>query len=261
MDCREARRVLWPPERLRVVGGAFDEAQVHLRACECCQEYLRQDAALLELYHRLGEAPAPLSVRHRVFDALAAARWGAEARRPADPTEIDSAPRPGGPVSRLPSHGAWPALMAAVLAVVVIGELQKPAIEPSAVFVEDYLRRAVGQEHIETSDPLEVRRFLERELGLRVEPLQMAGFDLARAEICLLEGRRGAMIVYKAPDRQVSHYLVPREGAGERPPAVSTTAGGDLMPVVTWSSARVEQALVGEMTAEELLGVAARSLR
>lgn len=233
------------------------EAQLHLRDCECCQEYFRQDEALLHLYAKVREVPAPLSVRQRVYDALAAARWGARSEGPKQEAERATSLR-----DRLRKHGAWPLAMAALLAVVFFGELRGPRVqpEPSAVFVEDYLRRAVGQEHIESNDPREVRRFLERELGLTVEPLRLTGFDLARAEICLLEGRRGAMIVYKGSDGDVSHYLVPRKDAAPRRPAVSTAGGGEIMPVVTWASSDVEQALVGELDAERLLEIATGSL-
>lgn len=132
--------------------------------------------------------------------------------------------------------------------------------EGAEIFVEDYLRRAVGQDHIETSNPAEVTRFLERELGLRFDPIRLAGLDLARAEICLLEGRRGAMIVYKKDGAEVAHYLVPREDAPEREPALSTKGRADSgeMPVVTWATPNIEQALVGEVGAEELLRIAWR---
>ena len=40
-----------------------------------------------------------------------------------------------------------------------------------------------------------------------------------RAEICLLEGRRGAMIVYKRQGEVISHYVVPRARGDERAPA------------------------------------------
>ena len=122
-----------------------------------------------------------------------------------------------------------------------------------------HLRRAVGQDHIVTDDPAEVRRFLQRELGMQLEPLHFAGMDIARAEICLLEGRRGAMIVYKKDGAEVSHYLVPREGTERRRPSISTYPGGEgemEMPVVTWSTPRVEQALVGEVDSESLLEMA-----
>ena len=124
--------------------------------------------------------------------------------------------------------------------------------------MEDYLRRAVGQDHITTSDPDEIARFLARELGIQLLPMQVPGLELEGAEICLLEGRRGAMIVYKQHGAAISHYVVPREGAQPREPALSMdcceqTSG---MPVVTWATRQLEQALVGEISPEQLLRLA-----
>jgi hypothetical protein len=136
------------------------------------------------------------------------------------------------------------------------------SVEGPEVFVEDYLRRAVGQDHIETDDPAEVQRFLERELGLRFDPLQIAGLKLERAEICLLEGRRGAMIVYKSDGALVSHYVVPRNNVVARAPALSTRRDGPAadMPVVTWATSNAEQALVGELSSDQLLAIAGQGV-
>jgi len=129
------------------------------------------------------------------------------------------------------------------------------------VFVEDYLRRAVGQDRIASSDPNEVRRWLAREFGMSMTPLQAAGLEVQGAEICLLEGRRGAMIVYRIGGAMVSHYLVPRDGTRPSEPVVSRRAsrsGVVTPPIVIWSTAAVEQALVGEVGSEELLRLARR---
>lgn len=127
------------------------------------------------------------------------------------------------------------------------------------MFAEDYLRRAVGQDYVVTSDPSEIRRFVQRELGLSFEPSQVAGLTLRRAEACLIRGRRGAMIVYERNGTVISHYLVPREGARPRTPTVSDyheVPGGGRMPVVTWSTTSVDQALVGDVEVDVLLEIA-----
>lgn len=246
--------------------------------CPECTDYFEQDRALLDLYDRARDVSAPMAVRERVFDAIASARWSAGDATADDPGRGEGA-APGAfpPMHEtndhgllltiwkgLIRHGAWPTAMAVVLAVFLIRgitEDRQAAVERSDVFVEDYLRRAVGQDHIESRDPADVRRFLERELGIRVEPLRLAGFDLSRAEICLLEGRRGALIVYKRDGQALSHYLVPRDDAVERPPALSSAAAGRPsvdMPVVTWATRKMEQALVGDVSAEVLLEMAGR---
>lgn len=249
MDCSKARAGLWPPEQPRLVGEEVAEARLHVEECADCIEYFEQDRALLDLYDRVRGHSAPRHVRERVFDALSRARWaGAASARSDRMTWLRRA--------------AWPAAVAAVLVVALFVELRPTApatVDDTAMFVEDYLRRAVGQDHIETNDPTEVRRFLQRELGMQLQPLRFAGMSISRAEICLLEGRRGAMIVYKKDGAEVSHYLVPRDGAEHRPPTLSAYPGGTSemdMPVVTWSTPRVEQALVGEVDSSQLLEIA-----
>ena len=257
VDCTTARRLVWPPERLQLARGEIVLARSHVRDCKACQEYLAQDRALLDIYDRARSARAPLEVRERVFDAIAGARWEAQSKRSDKAPPLASTRR-----STLRRSGAWMFGVAAALTLsFLIGGALGPHradVEGPEIFVEDYLRRAVGQDHIETHDPAEVRRFLERELGLRLDPIHVAGLELARAEICLLEGRRGAMIVYKSGDAEVSHYLVPRADARERPPSLSLRGSGPAndMPVVTWATGSIEQALVGGVSADQLLAIA-----
>jgi anti-sigma factor RsiW len=225
-------------------------------ACSACAEYFAQDRALLDTYAQLGQITAPLGVRQRVFDTLAQARLQERAspgRPPADGI------RPSAWLYR----ASWP-LMAATLAVLAWGWQGRAAGPPEgaqsgAVFVEDYLRRAVGEDHIVSSDPAEIQRFLARELGMKLGPIRAVGLELERAEICLLEGRRGAMIVYKKDGVTVSHYLVPRDDARPRDPRVSDSKGedeGGALPVVTWSTPALEQALVGALDSRQLLALA-----
>lgn len=256
MDCTQAREGLWPPERPKLVGEEIAEARRHVAECPDCTEFFAQDRALLDSYERLRAEKAPIDVRERVFDSLSKARWDALQRQ-----DAESGSRP---VWR---HGLVPAtVLAAALAVIAFGSLDRPGTavvadgDDPGMFVEDYLRRAVGQDHIETSDPDEIVRFLQRELGVSLKPLEIEGLELIGAEICLLEGHRGAMIVYKKDGAAVSHYLVPRDGAAPRGPELSGQRSGPgtaSMPVVTWSTPEVEQALVGELGSAQLLQLAA----
>jgi hypothetical protein len=254
MNCTTARQGLWPPERPRLVGGDVASARTHVANCAECTTYFSQDRALLDMYDRAQNISAPAQVRERVFDALALARSEARHRT------TKSTPR-------LLQNGVWPSAAMAVVGVlaVVLAVAFRPSVgttlEAPNVFVEDYLRRAVGQDYLETDDPAEVTRFLNRELGVRLDPIRLAGLRLARVEICLLEGRRGAMIVYEKDGTEVSHYLVPRDGVEARAPALSDRFNMDptTTPVVTWATPRVEQALVGEINSAALLQMAERS--
>jgi len=184
-------------------------------------------------------------VREVVFDSLAEARLGL---------------KEAGPPRR--HRLILPMVLAAGLGVIALGSLDRSrsktvaAADDPAAFVEDYLRTAVSQEHIETSDPEEIVRFLQREMGVLIRPLDREGLELARAENCLIEGRRGAMIVYKKDGAAISHYFVPRESARARAPSLSDAPRGPHgteLPGVTWATNEVEQALVGALRADQLL--------
>lgn len=246
MDCERARAGLWPPEQPKLVGEEVAAARAHVDACPSCASYFAQDRALLDLYDRARRQPAPARVRERVFDALSRARWTRSERRTR-------------------RTGRLAAAAGVVLFAVTIVTLQlrlgtaAPRAAATQMFVEDYLRRAVGEDHIDTDDAEEVQRFLQRELGVRLMPLQPDGLVLARVEICLLDGRRGAMIVYRRDGAEVSHYIVPRADAHPRPPELSSypaSSGGDEMPIVTWATPRLEHALVGSIAESRLLEIA-----
>lgn len=256
MTCERAREILWPARRPTLAEGECEEARRHVATCSECQEFLTTSDQVALAYEELAQVQAPAELRERVFTAIACERAG-----------VDQADQ----TSRLP-WARWARLQrvgVAAVTVIALGSgfwLGRPApaseaaveAESGAAFVEDYLRRAVGEERILTSDPMAIRHWLARELGLQVEPLQLEGFALELAEICLLNGQRAAMLQYAASDgAQVSHYLVPRAGAGEREPAVGTQgAGGPVPPLVTWSTPSLEQALVGDLDPAELLRIA-----
>jgi hypothetical protein len=250
MDCMRAREELWPPERPQLCEADVALAQAHLESCEECRLYFEQDRALLDVYDRVRRVRAPREVREDVFDTLARARLDEE-------VSSSSSLR----LSRRTGMIAVGAALAASVAVLVTTSIDlggAPSASDPGFFAEDYLRRAVGEDMIVSSDPQEVRRFLQRELGRSLGPMQLAGLEVERVEICLINGRRGALIVYRSADGPISHYLVPYEGLGPRDPAVADYhdgPAGTRMPLVTWSTPELEQALVGEVDPNELLRI------
>lgn len=274
MDCRSVREGLWPPERPRLAEDWVLRARRHVRRCPACTAYFEQDRRLLELYDRLRGVRTPERVRERVFDMLARESADGSPALSAGDADVfqgrtSSAAGQGSGRRRMslgdllsPRGLAVGALVAAALAAVLVVPGPRGAVSTeSSMFVEDYLRRAVSQDRISSSDPSEVSRFLARELGMGVTPLEVAGLDLDGAEICLLEGLRGAMIRYRSETGVVSHYVVPREGARIRAPTLVEAPppgkGGTVSPaVVVWSDARVEQALVAPLSPARLLGLA-----
>ena len=264
MDCTEARYALWPPERPRLAGADVLEARQHVEACEACRSYFEQDKRLLSAYDRISRERTPRPVRERVFDSLARERARGLGVPDAPGSTAGTRPAAQGGLTTITRRRLALAAASSIAALFVFaaGSVLRDSPTPqeeASLFVEDYLRRAVGEDRIDTSDAQEISRFLTRELGLPITLMEVEGLRLAGAEICLLDGRRGAMIRYVENGQEISHYVVPKSGAQERAPAVSSqfASGNAVGPsVITWATTQVEQALVGEVDAERLIDLA-----
>lgn len=241
MDCSAVRDHLGPG------GGQLHPALVvqlkeHVEGCESCREYLALDPVLLQAYTQLRGEQAPEKVRHQVRGALRA---------------LEKTGSPSGDARPTPSRKTmlWPVavgvLTAAGLAAVVMTRAPEEPAPASSAFVEDYVRRATAGEHVTTSDPAEVAAFLEARLGVRLEPLVFEGLVVEGAEVCLLDGELGALILYKMNGVVLSHYLIPHDEAVPRGPSAGTVvenmggSSGTEVNLVTWASPRLEQALMG----------------
>jgi len=273
MNCSEARHALWPPEKPRLAEADVLEARQHVQGCPACESYFAQDRILLDAYDRASQERAPQILRERVFDALARERargLGLTSRGAdggADASAVAGSPAGGGRAAWHVSRG-WSLAAAAGFAVLIAGggvvlfQNFPEARNDGGLFAEEYLRRAVGEEKIISSDPGEISHFLTRELGRRIRPLEVAGLNVIGAEICLIEGRRGAMIQYVEDGREISHYLIPIEGTRRRDPEPSApfssgtygrTGGPSL---ITWATPEIEQALLGDVSESHLMELA-----
>ena len=258
MNCCQAREGLWPPEQPRLAGADVVAARAHVEGCADCRAFFGQDRALLDAYHRLRGGCAPRDVRERVFEALARERvMAAGGAGPSTEPAPAASTAWRGWRRTLAGVAVAGGVAVAAAAVGLVPTLSGRAAPPEA-FVHDYMRRAVGQDFLESSDPVEVRRFATRELGIVFEPMVLPGMDIERAEICLLDGRRGVVVVYGDGSASVSHYVMPAEGVKPKGPRLDDGARGtgERMPVVTWTTAGLDQALVGDVDAESLLWLA-----
>ena len=256
LSCEEAQARFFPGEELKLVDEDMAEAMAQVEGCPSCQAFFEMDRELLAVLEELHQVTAPREVRERVFDALARERTGgADTPTAARPTNI--------PWGRNPRLG-WIGLAAGLAVLlwggwsVTSGQARAAGAEAGtgALVMDDYLRRAVSQDFVETRDAETVRMFLAKELRIAFRPLSAAGLELLRAEICLLDGKRGALILYEWAGRQLSHYVVPAAGVPSQAPMLSDRGPNDVggrFPVVTWARHGAEEALVGELPAAELL--------
>lgn len=255
MDCHTARASLWPPERPRLLDEDETQARSHVASCAACARFLAQDRTLLDALDTLRGERAPLEVRERIFQALAAARTGAPHHTR------------GRSQARMTSWAGAAVGLSLILgsAVVALGARSRsPTPTTQGAVAEDYLRRTVSEDYLDTSDPREVVRFLERELGTVLSPLHGEHLTILRVEICLLDGTRGAMILYLMNGERVSHYIVPTRQTRARAPAMAqgqVGRPGETLPVVTWATSAVEQALVGAVDPRDLLALARTATR
>jgi len=291
MDCHEARARLLPWDHPRLATPEIVEARAHIEGCTDCLSFLALDAAFRRRLERVEGAGIAIGPRVRILESLAQeealalegqdlgqesgtppAAWGRGGGTGAPPSSSEGSPR----------RWMGRAAVAAVLLILATGphsadfpapqvaagpEVPGPLPLPvaRAGLVEDFLRRAVQAEHIETSDAREVSEFLGRELGLSARLVEEAGMELARAELCVVDGIRGAVVIYKVDGKVLYHYLIPSPGSEVRKPdGVRSIAGGIDGSVglgtdpflVSWASQGVQHALVGEFPPEELLRVA-----
>lgn len=242
--CEVVRELLWPLDRLRPLVEGEEGARAHLARCAACQAFFRRDRAIGEALRRRGPAvPTPADVRERALEALVRERPAVRRARH----------------RRLrPSRSAGWAAAAAVLASVAVGIFGPRAGGREALFAEDFLSRAVEADVVERPDRAAISAFFMRELGVQVAPVTLDEAELNRAMICLIKGKRAAMVEYEFAGRIVAHYRVPAgQTVGATPTEVRTASEAGVQ-VVRWSDDRFEHALVSELPAVELENLARR---
>ncbi len=275
--------MLWPPEEPRVAEEEVVEARRHVESCPRCQEFLRADRFLRERMASLELPSAPPELRERVFQALAlerARRSDEETTERGDPGRDDR-----DDTSVLVSRGAVsPVRKLAVAAAVValfgsawhfgggLLPVAGPTVstpynvqeEPYHTPVEHFVRAAVQERTIDSSDPDAVARFFSRELGLHLRPQEFEGFRLVGAEVCVLEDKRGGVLIYERNGKRLYHYVlnhpevVPRElrPTSARPLRM---AGTEPIGAVLWSHGSYDEALVAPLPSDELMDLASQA--
>lgn len=117
---------------------------------------------------------------------------------------------------------------------------------------------AVHDQSIRTSDVNTVRDWLVARLPFAVHIPQIPDALLEGARLCLLDGRRGAVLRYRLDGRVVSYYLMPAgraDGAVLDPAAFRHEAEVGYR-VVAWREAGLIHALVGDLPRERLNALA-----
>jgi anti-sigma factor RsiW len=254
VDCSEVRKTLWPADILRVSDDAVETALEHAAECPCCGAFLEADRRMAQLIREtVPQVRAPRELRERLYTVLARERAG-------------SLSSPASGRGRRQALGIA-AFLIVGLALGASGHWlagRDDGAAPARAFAEDYLRRVVEQDELRTTDRLEIASFFARELGMSMPPPEIPEFQVQRATICLMNGRRGGVVEYRGRGKQLTYYVVPHasDGEGEQA-AVAAVAGRPTqadpalaeergLGVATWWDGHHQHALVGELPAQEL---------
>ncbi len=238
--CEDVRELLWPLDALRGAVEGEAEARAHLESCPDCAAFFRRDAALSSLLGRsTPDAQVPPEFRERLMSALE----GEEAARP-----IERA-RPG----RL-TRAAPIIAVAAALVVAAVGLLRVAPQNLDVLYVESYQARDNEELVLSAADIDQAYEFFMRELGVPVTPVVLGGGRVSRAMICLIEGRRTAMVEYEMEGHILAHYRGPL--ASEDGGGAMHSATEDGVCVVRWSDGEFEHALVADIPEDELRVIA-----
>lgn len=253
MDCEQVRRRLWPLDRPRPLAEGEEAAREHLDACAACRAFFERDRLIGRALAELPVmAPAPPEVRERVFDALAR-------ERALVGSAADEAP-PARATSKPALRRIIPWAVAAAAAVIIGTAVFRSAPPASdAAFAQDFLSREVEADVVEGPDATQVSAFFMREMGVPIPPVDLEEASLERAMICLIDGRRAAMVEYALEGYKLAHYRVPvdgraREGRKAGPRARMTEENG--VCVVRWSDGRYDHALVSNLPESRMREVA-----
>ncbi len=247
LTCDQVREILWPLDRPREHSEHEETARAHLRECEACQGFFERDAVVSKLLDRHGiAAPAPGPMRERVFDALARERalFGGPRRSPR------RSPRRRWTRARGLVVTAAAAALLGVSAAALWTARERGS--DGVDYVHDFMSRAVEADVVESPEPDEVSRFFLRELGISVTPVTVADAKMSRAMVCLIKGRRAAMVEYEMDGTTVAHYWLPADGHLIGRGQELRTASEQGVQVARWTDERFEHALVSDLPEAEL---------
>lgn len=253
MTCGEARRLAWPDSAPRAVDDSVEAAEAHIAKCADCHAFISDMRALGARLSASAPRPqAPREVRERLFAALARAR-----------SDFDRSRVRRGTALRVAVAGMVGLL---VLAFAVWRQSPPRAgmSQVAARFADDH-RRALGTEGIASSDATEVARWFSGRVGFAVHVPIFTNGQLVGARLAEVDGQRGAVLAYRIDGMDVSYYIFRAPGAAEarhlaREPAVHVSSWSGFR-IAAWEEPGLTHALVGDLAAARLTGLARECIR
>ena len=251
IDCRSARCIL------RQAGGParptaeWVAAQQHLGHCRDCQGWQEAEREWREaLQEKLPRISAPLSLRERLFAALAQARVGTDLRG---------------------QRRRWAAaVLALCLLTVALGSLwwwreRSRGGFLVAALAEDHLLYAgrPAPAEVASDDPVVVAQWLADRLDFAVPVPGLRGAGLLGGRLCTLADRRVALWLYQSGDRRVSLFQMPAEGLPLSSLRIMTADGQRFrcahrkgVSVLAWTERDLLFVLVSDLPETDLIRLA-----
>lgn len=244
--CEQALERLWP---LTEPGGIdspeLAAARDHLQRCSDCQAFFRRDATLGRRLRDLRTA--------RTIELPEACRAALRMQLMGDADATDSDPDVKSIRSiRSQRWRAWSAAAAAI-ALLAGGLMISRSIETplsDEAFTADFM--LAGLPAIESGDltPTQVMAFYAEQFGDRMDPARMLDARVTRVAVCIVGGRRGAMVEYELGGERLVYYQIP---VGNGRAASDLRIGReDGLNVARWGDDRSEHVLVSALPIENL---------
>ncbi len=251
--CEQALERLWP---LTEPGGIdspeLAAAREHLQRCGDCQAFFRRDATLgrrLRDLRTAGTIDLPEACRAALRMQLMGDATDSDSNSGSDP---DVRPIRS---TRSQRWRAWTegAAAAAAIALLAGGLVISRSIEAplsDGAFTADFMHAELPA--IESGDltPTQVTAFYLEQFGDRMDPGRMLDARVTRVAVCIVGGRRGAMVEYELGGERLVYYQIPVSN-GRAVRDLRTGREGGLN-VARWGDDRSEHVLVSALSIENL---------
>jgi anti-sigma factor RsiW len=241
VSCGRARRVLWPEAGPKAVSSDVIEAREHVTECVACRQFFSEMAAFgTAIQDAAPREQAPANVRESLFRAIAHARAGVELN-------------PDRRVRR--SRVAVAAMALAIVggAIATAYLLRDSSSDPISALAADHASTVVSA-RIASSDPAEISQWLSRQVHFAMYVPVLPGAQLRGARLCIMDGRRGAVVEYEVDSVAVSYFVVPngRTGITDREVAGFDLAARAGYRIVSWREPGLLHAMVGALPESRL---------
>ncbi len=264
MRCGEARKEIYityqARDRASVTGVAANEAESHLAACPECQKFFASEEQIRDLVRsHFPRATVPPTVRERMLGRIAVERVAPfRARSPF--RKIGSAPK------RVVAASAVLLLLALLPALwMAWTDAGLPGSQVTLNLIRDHVSNLSLDMDVASSDIHAVQEWLRQRMDFSFELPAAAQPPLIGGRLCLIDGRRAALIAYQFPKNRASLFIF--DGAGiQLPEGRLVSLDGKLCMiesaqgynVVAWKQRGLLYGLVSDANSAELLQLAAR---